>query len=69
METREAYVLVRDDGLYWGRLAEPTKSLWGAFRWRSLEEAECWKQVSIYRPEDLEKWRLEPVVMTIERGA
>lgn len=67
MERKTRFVLRhRTTGLYYGRMADHTKSLWSAWRFLDEQYIEVWLQTHSYAPAHPEEYEAVPVEMTIE---
>lgn len=66
MEQKTRFVLKhRTTGQYWGS-AEPVRKLWEARRFLNEEQAECFLEVSYYRPDEPELYKIIPVELGIQ---
>jgi hypothetical protein len=67
METRHQIVLKHiETGMYWGKMAEPTKSLFSAMRFIDTDQCQVWLETTIYKPKPVEMYRMQPIKNMIE---
>lgn len=67
MDTRSAIVLRhKPTGLYFSKMADHTKSLWGAWRFRDEQELETFFKVHSYAPDHPEQYESVAIRLSIE---